>query len=41
MNSCLEKLVKNLSDDVCKYLTEEISSKNKESIKQKDAYPYE
>ena len=41
MNSCLEKLVKNLSDDVYKYLTEEIGSKNKESIKQKDAYPDE
>ena len=40
MNSSLEKLVKNLSDDF-KYLTKEYSSKNLELLKQKDAYPYE
>ena len=40
-NSSLEKLVKNLSDDDFKYLTEEFGSKNLELWKQKDAYPYE
>ena len=38
MNSGLEKLVKNLSDE---YLTEEFDSKNLEPLKQKGAYPYE
>ena len=38
MNSSLEKLVKNLTDDF-KYLTEEFGSKNLEHLKQKDAYP--
>ena len=41
MNSSLEKLVKNLSDDDLKYLTEECGSKNLELLKQKYAYPYE
>ena len=41
MNSNLEKLVKNLSDNDFKYLTEEFGSKNLELLKQKDAYPYE
>ena len=41
MNSSLEKLVKNLSDDDFKYLTKEFGSKNLELLKQKDAYPYE
>ena len=41
MNSGLEKLVKNLSDNDFKYLTEEFGSKNLELLKQKDAYPYE
>ena len=41
MNSSLEKLVKNLSDNDFKYLTEEFVSKNLEPFKQKDAYPYE
>ena len=41
MNSSLEKLVKNLSDDDFKYLTEEFGSKNLELLKQKGAYPYE
>ena len=40
MNSSLEKLVENLTDDDFKYLTEEIGSKNLELLKQKDAYPY-
>ena len=39
MNSSLEKLVKNLSDNDFKYLTEEFGSKNLELLKQKDAYP--
>ena len=41
MNSSLEKLDKNLSDDDFKYLTEEFGSKNLELLKQKGAYPYE
>ena len=41
MNSSLEKLVKNLTDDDFKYLTEEFDSKNLELLKQKGAYPYE
>ena len=41
MNSGLEKLVKNLSDNDFKYLTEEFGSKNLELLKQKNAYPYE
>ena len=41
MNSSLEKLAKNLSDNDFKYLTEEFGSKNLELLKQKDAYPYE
>ena len=41
MNSSLEKLVKNLSDNDFKYLTEEFGSKNLELLKQKDAYPSE
>ena len=40
-NSRLEKLVKNLSNDDFEYLSKEISSKNLEFLKQKDAYPYE
>ena len=38
MNSSLQKLVKNLSGNDLKYLTEEFSF---ELLKQKDAYPYE
>ena len=30
-----------MSDNNFKYLTEELSSKNLECLKQKDAYPYE
>ena len=41
MNSSLEKIAKNLSDDDFKYLTEEFGSKTLEFLKQKDAYPYE
>ena len=41
MKSSLEKLVKNLTDNDFKYLTEEFGSKNIELLKQKGAYPYE
>ena len=42
MNSSLEKLVvRNLSDNDFKDLTQEFGSKNLELLKQKDAYPYE
>ena len=40
MNSNLDKLVKNLSDEDFKYLVEEFGSKNLELLKQKGAYPY-
>ena len=39
MNSSLDKLVKNLSNDDFKYLTEEFRSQNLELLKQKSAYP--
>ena len=41
MNSSLDKLVKNLSDEDFKYLVEEFVSENLELLKQKNAYPYE
>ena len=41
MNSSGRKLVKNLSDNDFKDLTQEFSSKNFKPLKQKDAYPYE
>ena len=41
MNSSLDKLVKNLSDEDFKYLVEEFGSENLELLKQKRAYPYE
>ena len=41
MNSSLEKLVKNLSDNDFKYLTEEFGSKKLKLLKQKGDYPYE
>ena len=41
MNSSLEELVKNLSDNDLKYLTEEFGYNTLELLKQKDAYPYE
>ena len=40
MNSSLDKLVKNLSDEDFKYLVEEFGSENLELLKQKGAYPY-
>ena len=40
VNSSLEKLVKNLSDDDFKYLAQKFGFKNLELLKQKDAYPY-
>ena len=39
MNSSLNKLVTNLSDEDFKYLVEEFGFKNLELLKQKDAYP--
>ena len=41
MNSSIDKLVKNLSDEDFKYLVEEFGSENLELLKQKGAYPYE
>ena len=41
MNSSLDKLVKNLSDEDFKYLVEEFGSGNLEILKQKGPYPYE
>ena len=41
MNSSLDKLVKNLSDEDFKYLIEEFGSENLELLKQKGDYPYE
>ena len=41
MNSSLDKLVKNLSDEDFKYLVEEFGSKNLELLKQKGDHPYE
>ena len=41
MNSSLEKLVKNLTDNDFKYLTEEFGSKHLELLKQKGAYRHE
>ena len=41
MNSSLDKLVKNFSDEDFKYLVEQFGSKNLEILKQKGAYPYE
>ena len=41
MNSSLDKLVKNLSDEDFKYLVEEFGSENLELLKQKGVYPYE
>ena len=40
MNSSLDKLVKNLSDEDFKYLVEEFDSKHLKILKQKDDYPY-
>ena len=41
MNSSLDKLVKNLSEEDFKYLVAEIASKTWELLKQKGDYPYE
>ena len=41
MNSSLDKLVKNLSDEDFKYVVEEFSSENLELLKQNGACPYE
>ena len=41
MNSSLDRLVKNLSDEDFKYLVEEFGSENLKILKQKDACPYE
>ena len=41
MNSCLDKLVKNLSDEDFKYLVKEFDSKHLKILKQKGAYSYE
>ena len=41
INSSLDKLVKNLSDEDFKYLVEKFSSDNLELLKQNGAYPYE
>ena len=40
MNSSLDKLVKNLSDEDLKQLIKEFGSENLELLKQKGAYPY-
>ena len=41
MNSSFDELIKKISDNDFKYLTEEFGSKNLELLKQKDAYSYE
>ena len=41
MNSSLDKLVKNLSDEDFKFLIEEFGSENSELLNQKVDYPYE
>ena len=41
MNSGLDKVVKNLSDEDFKYLVEEFVPENLELLKQKVDYPYE
>ena len=41
MNSSLDKLVKNLTDDHCIYLNEEFGFKNLELLQQTGVYPYE
>ena len=41
MNSSFKKLIKNLSDNDFKYLTEQFNSKVLELLKQKGAYPDE
>ena len=41
MNSNLDNLVKYLTDNDFKYVTEQLCSKHLELLKQKDAYSYE
>ena len=41
LNSSLDKLVKNLSDEDFKYLVEEFCCESLELLRQKDTYPYE
>ena len=41
MDYSLKKLLKNLTEDDFKYLTEEFGSRNLELLKRKAAYPYE
>ena len=41
INSSLDKLVRNLSEENFKYLVEEFGSENLELLKQKGAYSYE
>ena len=41
MNSCLDKLFKNLLDEDFNYLVEEFGFENLELLKQKGAYSYE
>ena len=41
MNSSLDKLAKNLSDEDFKYLNEEFNSEKLELVKNKGIYPYE
>ena len=41
VNSSLDKLVKNLSDEDLKYLVEEFGYDNLKILKQKGTYPYE
>ena len=41
MNSSLDKLVKNLSDEDFNYLVKEFGSEHLEILKQKGVYPYE
>ena len=40
MNSSLDKLVKNFSDEDFKYLVKEFGPANLKILKQKGAYPY-
>ena len=41
MNCCLDSLVKNLSDNDFKYLSEEFRGEFLKLVKQKEVYPYE
>ena len=41
LNSALDELVKNSSDEDFKYLVEEFDSKHLKILKQKGAYPYQ